>query len=323
MNAPVERLANAFALSPDPAQAFLEACALDVQAFKPGNVSQESPGHGMEAAHFLSSAEAAAPHLADFSLGVGERIYRAIEATRRAVACNTNLGIVLLAAPLLHAAQHRQAGESLARRLQRTLARLTVEDADWVYRAIRLAAPAGLGSSPRHDVHTAPAVTLLAAMHEAAHRDRIARQYAGCYGDVFATGLPALRMGRKCWGDDARAGVMVYLSFLSQFPDSHVARKYGNATADQVMHMARGHTASISDCPDWAGVRALLETMDGALKSAEINPGTSADLTVTTWLMDRLQGPEPESGPGQDLAMESDMNSDTNATRTQEGPGRA
>lgn len=283
------------ALRADPAEAFLTACAWDVEAFKPGNVSRESPGHGMAAEDFLLSAAAAAPCLSDMALGVGERVYRAIEATRRAVACNTNLGIVLLAAPLIHAAQHRQPGEHLARRLQRTLARLTLEDAEWVYAAIRLAAPAGLGTTQRHDVRSAPAVTLLAAMHEAAHRDRIARQYASCYADIFTSGLPALRLGRACWGDDARAGVMVYLSYLAEFHDSHVLRKFGLPTAEQVQRMAHACRHDISACRDWPAVRRHLASLDKTLKSAAINPGTSADLTVATWLIDLLLDAGPQS----------------------------
>lgn len=278
-------------LHTDPAAAFLEACTLDVEACKPGNVSRESPGHGMEAEDFLISAAVAAPCLTDAGLGVGERVYRAIEATRQAVACNTNLGIVLLAAPLIHAAQHRQPGEPLARRLQSTLARLSLEDAEWVYGAIRLAAPAGLGTVQSNDVHAPPAVTLLAAMHDAAHRDRIARQYASCYADIFQTGLPALRRGRSIWGNDARAGVLVYLNFLAEFVDSHVLRKYGLSTAEQVQHMARTCLQEVSALQDWPAVQAHLTALDNTLKAAAINPGTSADLTVTTWLMDRLCPP--------------------------------
>ncbi|MDD5364621.1 MAG: triphosphoribosyl-dephospho-CoA synthase [Gallionellaceae bacterium] len=271
-----------------PAAAFIEACALDVSAFKPGNVSHDSPGHGMTADDFLLSAAAAAPPLADPALGVGERIYRAIEATHRAVACNTNLGIVLLAAPLIHAAQNRRPGETLAGRLHHTLAGLDREDAEWAYRAICLAAPAGLGTSPRHDVRTRPAVSLLTAMAEAAQRDRIACQYANGYADIFASGLPALRRERIRLGSDERAGVLVYLGYLAEFPDSHVARKHGLATAERVQGMARSCLDELSRCPDWRSVRTRIEALDQAFKSAAINPGTSADLTVATWLADRL-----------------------------------
>jgi triphosphoribosyl-dephospho-CoA synthase len=123
------------------AQAVRWACELDVRTFKPGNVSLASPGHGMRAEDFLVSAEAAASALTEPGLSVGERIFHAIEATRNAVGCNTNLGIVLLCAPMIQAAQAPAATGSFRDRLGAILNALTPQDADWAYRAIRLAQP--------------------------------------------------------------------------------------------------------------------------------------------------------------------------------------
>ncbi|MDP1646265.1 MAG: triphosphoribosyl-dephospho-CoA synthase [Thiobacillus sp.] len=267
---------------------FLAACELDVTAFKPGNVSLDSPGHGMTAEDFLISAAAAAPHVTNPDLGVGERVYRAIEATRQAVGCNTNLGIVLLVVPLIHTTQHRLPGEAFARRLPHTLAGLTREDAEWVYRAIRLAAPGGLGESPRHDVRDEPAVTLLEAMQEAAAWDRIAYQYASCYTDILSVGLASLRQGRERWKGEAEAVTTSYLGFLADFPDSHIWRKHGRDTAYKVQKLALNCIASMNRCAEWPCAKNHLEDLDHILKSAGINPGTSADLTVATWLADRL-----------------------------------
>jgi len=286
----------------DLAQAFRTACELDVLAFKPGNVSVESPGHGMHARDFQRSAEVAAPHVADRALPLGERIYRAIAATRQAVGCNTNLGIVLLTVPLIHAAQHRLPHESLPQRLRRDLDETTREDTEWAYRAIRLAAPGGLGSSPRHDVRAAPTVGLLSAMRESAQRDRIAGQYASGYADIFRFGVDALQQGRTRWGEETQALTSVYLAYLSDFPDSHVLRKFGAATAAQVQRMACGCVADMAPCLDWNRARRHLASLDRGLKSAGVNPGTSADLSVATWLADRLlsaaaSGPAGTSRP--------------------------
>jgi triphosphoribosyl-dephospho-CoA synthase len=81
-------------------RAFVDACLLDVLALKPGNVGVHGAGHGMQALDFLRSARAAAPAIAAEKASVGERIHAAIAATRAAAGVNTNLGIVLLAAPL-------------------------------------------------------------------------------------------------------------------------------------------------------------------------------------------------------------------------------
>src|SRR5262245_10511878 len=95
-------------------RAFGWACALDVATRKPGNVSAASPGHGMDAGHFLRSADAAAGPLGVADASVGERIEGALRASWSRVGCNTNLGIVLLAAPLAAAAPRWHPGAGLA-----------------------------------------------------------------------------------------------------------------------------------------------------------------------------------------------------------------
>lgn len=283
MNAPMETFHAAWL-----ADTFVQACELDVRAFKPGNVSVDSPGHDMSADDFLVSAFASAPHITNISHGVGEKIFHAVEATRRAVGCNTNLGIVLLAAPLVHAAQYKHPDETLADSLRRVLASLGRDDANWTYRAIRLASPGGLGSSRRHDVRKEADSTLLEAMREAAHRDRIAYQYANSYAEVLQRGRVALDDGRNRWREETGAMTAVYLDFLAAIPDSHVLRKHGPGTAEQVMRLAKNTLAGMNRCGSWACVRPLLEDLDQILKSTGINPGTSADMTVATWLANRL-----------------------------------
>ncbi|EDZ97274.1 putative triphosphoribosyl-dephospho-CoA synthetase, partial [Burkholderia sp. H160] len=62
--------------------AFLEACALDITTPKPGNVSTQSPGHGMHAAQFLASADASLDALFGRGARVGQRILDAVTRTR-------------------------------------------------------------------------------------------------------------------------------------------------------------------------------------------------------------------------------------------------
>jgi triphosphoribosyl-dephospho-CoA synthase len=267
----------------------LDACRVDVQAFKPGNVSHASPGHGMRAEDFVASAEAAATAIAQPGLTVGERILRAIEATRFVVSFNTNLGIVLLCAPLVHAAVQSSAGRPLRPRLEGVLSALTVKDAELAYRAIRLARPGGLGSSARHDVAAPPAVDLREAMREAAGRDRIASQYETVFADVFELGLPAAREFLARWQSREWAAVAVYLRFLSRFPDSLVARKFGDQTAASVTEQAGRGAAIMESARDPREALPALEALDADLKRRSINPGTSADMTVATLVAMDLQ----------------------------------
>jgi triphosphoribosyl-dephospho-CoA synthase len=263
-------------------RAYLRACELDVATLKPGNVSVFRPGHNMTADDFRVSARVTAPILATASYAVGERIYRAVTATHDAVGCNTNLGILLLAAPLFAAAQRRSAPADLRCRLRATLAGLRVDDADWAYRAIRTAAPAGLGQSSRHDVTERPRVDLRQAMMAAAGRDRIAYQYGHGYPDILDFALPLLRRLLRRWRDPAWAVAGVYLALLARLPDSHIARKHGAGQAEAVRRQAMLLSADLLACAEPQDKRRELHTLDEHMKRHDLNPGTTADLTVAT-----------------------------------------
>jgi triphosphoribosyl-dephospho-CoA synthase len=273
----------------DVAAALMRACELDVQAFKPGNVSVDASGHDMHATDFLASAEAACTPLCTPGLRVGERIHAAVKATRAAVGCNTNLGIVLLAAPLVHAVLTPKDESDLRRRLEQVLIALDVGDAVQAYAAIRLASPGGLGSSTRHDVVRRPEVTLREAMAEARDRDRIALAYATGYADVFLLGLPVARDALSRWGSEPWSAVAVYLAFLARFPDTHVQRKFGRDVARDVGRQAAQLQRMFSQAAHPRDCLPQLRDFDVRLKSAGINPGTSADFTVCTFLTLRLQ----------------------------------
>src|SRR4029453_10286634 len=155
----------------------LDACHTELHALKPGNVHVYADGHRMTVRDFEQSAQASAPAMGAAGLAVGARIHEAILRTHAAVGCNTNLGIVLLCAPLAAAAHACDADGDLRGSLHAVLATLDVADAEEAFAAIRLASPAGLGEAPVHDVRSRPSVTLLQAMRAAEHRDRIAAQY--------------------------------------------------------------------------------------------------------------------------------------------------
>jgi triphosphoribosyl-dephospho-CoA synthase len=276
------------ALSERARRAFLQACTLDVAVRKPGNVSADSPGHGMQASQFIASAEAAAAPLFSSGASVGTRIEGAVAATFAVAGCNTNLGIVLLCAPLARLVDQepRLPDDPAAWRagLTRVLAALDVDDAAAAYRAISAAQPGGLGRSDTQDVREAPTVTLLQAMQIAAPRDRVARQYENHFADLFDIGLPALKSAGLSVQDrsvSTSAVQALYLAFLGRFPDSHIVRKHGAALAQDVTNEARLWLSRaesgkiVADDPAFAA-------WDASLKARKLNPGTSADLTVAS-----------------------------------------
>jgi triphosphoribosyl-dephospho-CoA synthase len=269
-------------------QAYFTACLAELTALKPGNVHAYAAGHRMTVSDFEISAKLSAPAIAAPGLMVGERILTALRRTRDAISSNTNLGILLLCAPLAHAAL-QSTGHDLRQKLTASLQALTVEDAANAYEAIRLANPGGLGHSPRHDVREPPRITLLEAMRVASERDRIAAQYVTDFGDVFGFGLERLTGGRQRWRQFEWAVSSTYLGFLGAFRDSHIQRKFGLETADTVMNEARKLDRLLSGTADPRVILSDLQEFDSALKEKDINPGTSADLTVATLFVSNLQ----------------------------------
>jgi triphosphoribosyl-dephospho-CoA synthase len=255
------------------------ACVLEASAPKPGNVSPGRPFRDMSHVDFVASAVAAGPELGRAGeRPLGETILAAVRATRRWTSANTNLGIVLLLAPLARAAS--AAGGSLRDRLGDVLRTTTIADARAAYAAIRTARPAGMGTAGDQDLATEPTVTLLEAMRLAADRDLVAREYASDYTLTFECGYPALRAARGAGYDWDEAIVESFLTLLAREPDTLVTRKLGPAPAEAISHRA-------SQLLRLGGVRTLegraaLAEFDADLRDAQNsrNPGTTADLTA-------------------------------------------
>lgn len=254
------------------------ACILEASAPKPGNVSPGRPFLDMSYSDFVSSAIAAGPELARAGeRPLGATILAAILATRRWTSANTNLGLVLLLAPLVMAV--RRAG-NLREALGAVLRETTVEDARDVYAAIREVGPGGMGSVRGQDIAAEPTVSLYQAMQLAADRDSIAREYVTDFVTTFEYGVPLLRSARGeglAW--DA-ATVETFLGLLSRVPDTLIARKLGTAAAELTSRQAAVVLGA-------GGVRtpegrSALAAFDADLRDPQNsrNPGTTADLTA-------------------------------------------
>jgi triphosphoribosyl-dephospho-CoA synthase len=265
------------------AEAYIAACRLEVRTLKPGNVHIFADGHRMTVTDFDHSANASAPFMVDPALSVGDRILKAVEATFAAVATNTNLGIVLLCAPLATAAQHCTESASFADSLHAVLAALDHNDARAVYKAIAMANPAGLGSDKAGDVRAEPPAdwTLLDAMRAAAPRDMIAQEYA--------TGFASILDNARTLTEDIASGAapedalaLLFLRHLSERPDTHIIRKHGPALAHRVAARAKETLATL-ELKSASGIakpenRLRLLELDAELKSWGANPGSLADL---------------------------------------------
>ena len=269
--------------------AYEYACEIELRAFKPGNVSIYADGHDMTVADFRLSARQSSAPIINSNYSLGERIYYAVKATREAVGCNTNLGIILLCAPLLLAAESVTTIRELRENLADLLANTSIEDAAWVFRAIALAAPGGLGKSDQQDVAEKPDVSLTQAMQIASDRDRIALQYITNYKDVFDFLVLRYNASFNRWADDEWSAVAVYAAMLAKYPDSHIERKYGDLHTRMVMDKMALVDEKLSSADRPEQLMDFLFEIDKEFKSAGINPGTAADFTVVTVLAVQLE----------------------------------
>jgi triphosphoribosyl-dephospho-CoA synthase len=273
---------------PDIVSAAQLACLLEVSAPKPGNVCPGHRFHDMGMESFLASAVAIGePLRRSAECPLGQTIRAAIEATSRWSRANTNLGIVLLLAPLVRAASRavgREGGTVMTSVFRASVGQVldetTVEDAREVYAAIRAVTPGGLGTAPEQDIAADPTMTLLEVMRLAATRDDVAREYATGFDITFTTAVPALAGARRdglSWED---AIVETFLVLLAARPDTHVRRRAGADAAAAVSRQA-GEALGAGGVRSEAGRRTIAE-MDRALRGPThlLNPGTTADLTT-------------------------------------------
>jgi triphosphoribosyl-dephospho-CoA synthase len=260
------------------------ACVLEVSAPKAGNITPAHDFTDTTYGDMVRSALALGPVFARRrarSRSVGEMIADGVRATARVTAANTNLGIVLLFAPLVRAEATRRPGESLRAATERVLAALDVDDAAAAFAAIVEAQPGGLGDAPDHDVRSSARVTLREAMAAAAHRDTIASEYATGYEVVFGTGVPLLADALRDAGTlDAIASL--HIGLLASHVDTLIERKAGAAAAQAVSAAAREVRA---------GTR-MPQEFDASLREPDhrLNPGTTADLVAATVLAALLTG---------------------------------
>lgn len=269
------------------------ACVLEATAPKPGNVSPGRPFRDMTYEDFVAAAVAIGPPLGVAGeRPLGETILAAVTASRAVTRANTNLGIILLLAPLAKAAarpgdptgQPAQGAGPMTPALRETLASVlastTVADARLVYQAIRAARPGGMGTAGAQDLAIEPTVTLREAMALAAERDLVAREYTTGFRLTFETAVPALQRARSAGRSREDAVVEAFLTLLAREPDTLIARKLGQAVAAEISAEAR-EIVALGDLGT-PHARDRLAAFDASLRDRQNsrNPGATADLTA-------------------------------------------
>lgn len=290
---------------PVPAAAEL-ACLLEATAPKLGNVHPAASFEDLQFVDFLTAAVALGDSLRTTAgQPLGARIFDAVTRSGRVARSNANLGILLLVVPLSAAAESGQLSRGSVGGL---LQRLTADDAQHVYAAIRAARPGGMGTTASMDIAGPAPVSLLEAMRAAEDRDRIARQWVSDFEDIFETVAPALCDAASRTPSILDAICRVHLELLATWPDSLIVRKHGELVATDVQAEARrllrqieatqssasaaSRTASGDGTGDVVYQYKAYRAFDARLRhgTRRINPGTTADLVAAGLFVCLVQG---------------------------------
>jgi triphosphoribosyl-dephospho-CoA synthase len=248
------------------------ACLLEVSAPKPGNVHRGADFEDLTFYDFQTSAVAIGPVFDQAEKQrVGGIVLAALQATQSVVATNTNLGLMLLMAPLAKTTAFDETA------MQIVVNELDATDAEDVYQAIVLADAGGMGQVESMDVTDEAPESLLTAMHAAQDRDLIAAQYGNGFVDLFTDAVRPLREKLESGAFLIEAIVETHVQFMSRHPDSLIARKCGVEVAEEAMRRAQVVVDARAQDIDLY-LRELRE-LDFWLRSDghRRNPGTTAD----------------------------------------------
>ncbi|QDU75321.1 triphosphoribosyl-dephospho-CoA synthase [Bremerella volcania] len=251
------------------------ACTLEVCAPKPGNVHRSADFEDVTLQDFLASAIAIGPVFDQAqSLPLGQIILQSTLATSRVTKTNTNLGMILLLAPLAMAMNVANLKQDAAAAIENS----TSQDAADIYQAISLAKPGGMNTSAEHDVAGSAPPHILDAMQLAADRDAIARQYVHGFADLFDQVVPLLADPIRQTLPLSQRIVHAHVAWMAQSPDTLIARKNGDEMAQRSAMMAK----RVIDAgpPMQEDYMQQLSNLDFWLRcdGHRRNPGTTADM---------------------------------------------
>lgn len=315
------------------------AALLEVSGWpKPGNVHRTADLPDTRYEHFLASAVAMGPAVRKVAMrgvkagkgdikvseiGLGKYVKQMISDIKNLHrGGNTHLGVSLLFIPLAAVAgkTYAETGKISVKKLRknvREVMRLSTPcDAVDVYDAILMVSTAQeLGQVKGRrapDLYDEDAqkrllkdkISLYEVMEAASNWDTVASELVTGMKISFEMGYPTFLEILQTVGDINTATVHTFLTILSKFPDTFIARKVGlkeTLNIKEAVEIGRRKTRWISERAEdilklgglttREGCEALYE-FDRVLQEAkgELNPGTSADLTAATLMIAILCG---------------------------------
>lgn len=232
--------------------------------------------------------------------GLGKVIY---EGASDMLSCqrggNTHLGALLLISPIAAAAPLSRIKpvdlRILKKNLKTILSRMDWRDTIYIFNAIRLVSPRGLGRIPFMDVLRDDTYTEIKkhklkpinALKPFVNRETVACEWVKAYPRTM---YGATRFFRNIKRMSMReAFIQTFLELLSKYPDTHIARRGGMALAYQVSYMA-SKILNLGGINSREGLKALYELDERMRRSWMMRPGATADLLASSIAIVLLSG---------------------------------
>jgi len=269
--------------------AYLFSCKKDIELIKPGNVNLLSPHKDTKAQDYLDSATLSSKELFNQNHSLGKRILESVKVTRSQVNVNTNLGIILLCAPVIQSYIDFNALD-LRDCIKKTLSATSVKDTHDLCAAINISSPGGLGDSDMYDTASYPNASIKQIMDYSREYDRISYQYSHNFTDIFDFIIPKLEFLNQRYKSLDISLSLLFIEILAKIPDSHISRKFGDKIAKKTSNNAYDLLKILDREYDPDYLAKALNNLDYEYKKKGINPGTTADLLVASLMIYKISG---------------------------------
>jgi len=228
-------------------------------------------------------------------IGLGSLILDAVTETDRWVANNTNLGIIMLLAPICAAAGMMETVDDLGSKIHQIMKLTTAEDAVNLYQAINIADAGGMGEQEELDVGSDSSlqklldenINMFRVLEMSSEWDRLSYELTHQMPVTLDIGFPLFKKIKTEYGVN-EATVQTFLTILAEVPDTLISRKYGEEKAREVSQDAKAILEEGGILTN-NGLK-LVEKFDQEMIKNDLNPGTTADFTASSIMVAYLDG---------------------------------
>ncbi len=218
---------------------------------------------------------------------LGKLIKDAVIETDKWISNNTNLGIIMLLTPLSAAAGMSSDIDDLQDNIDNIMRATTPNDAANLYDAINIADAGGMGDKDDLDVGSEDAkqqlidrgINMYDVLDLSSQWDMLAFELTRTMPITFEIGYPTFNSTKPTKGIN-KATVQTFLTILSIYSDTLIARKYDVETAQKVSEDAKLIIAEGGILTDKG--KQMINEFDKSLIKKNLNPGTTADLTASS-----------------------------------------